>query len=57
MMTKNAAFAMAGKRGNRHTLRVPKPQAVSEWTYPLSLGTMTLLASAYIENVAKNSTC
>ena len=45
---------MAGKPGKRHDVRAHKPEAVSDWLNPISLGTMS--ASAYIENLAKNST-
>ena len=48
---------MAGEHiyRKRHTKREHKPQAVSDRLNPLSLGTMS--ASAYIENLAQNSTC
>ena len=41
---------MSGKHRKRHTMRVHKPQAVSDRLNALSLGTMS--ASAYIENLA-----
>ena len=53
---KNAAFVelhhpLPWQAGMEHiTLRAHKPQAVSDWLHPLSLGTMS--ASAYIENSA-----
>ena len=39
--------------GKRHALRAHIPEAATNWLNPLSLGTMS--ASAYIENLAKNS--
>ena len=41
---------MAGEHGKRHAMHAHKPQAISDWLNPLSLGTMS--ASAYIENLA-----
>ena len=46
---------MAGEPGKRHDVHAHQPEAVSDWLNPLSLGTMS--ASAYIENLASNSTC
>ena len=40
--------------GKRHDVRAQRPEAVSGWLNPLSLGTMS--ASAYIEDLALNST-
>ena len=39
----------------RHIMRAHNAQAVSEWLNPISLWAKS--ASAYIENLAKNSTC
>ncbi len=39
--------------GKRHALRAHIPEAATDWLNPLSLGTMS--ASAYIDNLAKNS--
>ena len=54
---KNAAFfisspslAVAGKHGKHHAMHALKPQAVSDWLNPNSLGTMP--AFGYIENLA-----
>ena len=44
------SFAVADEHGKRHTMRAHKPQAVSDWLNPLSLGTMS--AFVYIENLA-----
>ena len=46
---------MEGEPGKRHDVRAHQRKVVSDWLNPLSLGTMS--ASAYIENLAKNSTC
>ena len=46
---------MADEPGKRHDVRAHYTEVVSDWLNPLSLGTMS--ASAYIENLAKNSTC
>ena len=45
----------AGEHRKRHNLRVYKQDAVADRLNSLSLGTTS--ASAYIENLAKNSTC
>ena len=37
---------MASEPGDRHDVRAHQPEAVSDWLYPFSLGTMS--ASAYI---------
>ena len=34
-------IAIAGENGKRHAMRAHKPQAVSDWVYPHSLGTMS----------------
>ena len=39
--------------GKCHALRAHMPEAATDWLNPLSLGTIS--ASAYIENLAKNS--
>ena len=39
----------------RHNVRTHQQEAISDWLNPFSFGTMS--ASAYIENVAENSTC
>ena len=44
------SLTVAGKHGNRHAVRVHKPQTVSDWLNPHSLGTMS--AFSYIENLA-----
>ena len=49
------SLAMAGQPEKRHNVRAQQQEAVSDWLIPVSLGTMS--ASAYIENVAENSTC
>ena len=41
---------MTYEPGKRHDVRAQRPEAVSDWLNPLSLGTMS--ASAYIENLA-----
>ena len=41
---------MTGEPGKRHDVRAHKPEAVTDWLNPLSLGTMS--DSAYIENLA-----
>ena len=46
---------MADELGKRHDVRAHYTEVVSDWLNPLSLGTMS--ASAYIENLAENSTC
>ena len=46
---------MADEPGKRHDVRAHYTEVVSDWLNPLSLGTMS--ASAYIENLAYNSTC
>ena len=44
------SLAVAGEHGQRHAMRAHKPQAVSDWLNPLSLGTMSTFG--YIENLA-----
>ena len=44
------SLAVAGKHGKRNAIRAHKPQAVSEWLHPHSLGTMS--AFGYIGNLA-----
>ena len=46
---------MEGEPGKRHNVRTHNAQEDFDWLNPVSLGTMS--ASAYIENVAENSTC
>ena len=41
---------MADEAGKRHDVRAHYSEVVSDWSNPLSLGTMS--ASAYIENFA-----
>ena len=49
------SFAMAGQPEKRHNVCAQQQEVVSDWLNPFSLGTMS--APAYIESVAKNSTC
>ena len=44
------ALAVAGKHVKRHAVCAHKPQAVSDWFNPHSLGTMS--AFGYIDNLA-----
>ena len=44
------SFAVESEHRKCHAIRAHKPQAISDWLNPLSLGTMS--ASAYIENLA-----
>ena len=46
---------MAGQPEKRHNVRAQQQYAVSDCLNPFTLRTMS--ASAYIENVAYNSTC
>ena len=46
---------MADEPGKRHDVRAHEAEVVADWLNPLSLGIMS--ASAYTENLAKNSTC
>ena len=46
---------MADEPGKRHDVRAHYTEVVSDWLNPFSFGTMS--ASAYIENLAYNSTC
>ena len=46
---------MAYEPGKRHDVRAQRPEAVSDWLNPISLGTMSV--SAFIDNLALNSTC
>ena len=46
---------MADEPGKRHDVSAHEVEVVPDWLNPLSLGTMS--ASAYTENLAKNSTC
>ena len=48
------SFPVADKHGKCHAMRAHKPQAVSDWLNPDSLGTMP--AFGYIDNLANNST-
>ena len=36
------SLAIAGEHGKRHAMRAHKPQTVSDWLNPLSLGTVSL---------------
>ena len=47
------SLIVSGEPGKRHALRAHMPEAATDWLNPLSLWTMS--ASAYIENLAKNS--
>ena len=49
------SFVMAGEPGKRHYVRAQQQEAAYDWLNMFSLGTMS--ASAYIGNVAYNSTC
>ena len=42
------SLTVAGEHGKCHALRAQKPQAISDWLNPLSLGAMS--AFGYIEN-------
>ena len=44
------SLAVVGKHGTHHAMRAHKPQAVSDWLNPQSLGTTS--AFGYIENLA-----
>ena len=44
------SLAIAGEHGERHDMRAHKPQAVSDWLNPHSLGTMSAIGC--IENLA-----
>ena len=44
------SLAVAGEHGKRHVMRAHKPQSVSDWMNPHSLGTMS--AFGYIDNLA-----
>ena len=44
------SLAVAGEHGNRHAMPAHKPQAVSDWLNPHSLGTISAFGS--IPNLA-----